>query len=263
MSHGHLHDEPLPPGVPEVTLAPRQPRLRRPPYPIVAVFIVLVIATWVPLVFFARARVSYSSEPRVHFVQDMGKQPRYNEQRASDVFADGRAMRPKVVGTVARGGAELDDAFYRGYTGTPGADGKVQANFVQGFPQQVKVDQALVERGRGRFNIYCAPCHGVDGSGRGMAAVRAEEIGNPLNVMSLHDPAVRGRPEGHIYNTVNVGIRTMAGYGGQIHDPLDRWAVVAYVRALQLSQSAPRELMPQGGQQAAGERSEKRVARSE
>ena len=127
----------------------------------------------------------------------------------------------------------------------------MQASFVKGFPQQVKVDETLLERGRGRFNIYCAPCHGVDGYGRGAVAIRAEEIGNPLNVMSLHDPAVRARPEGHLYNTVNVGIRTMPGYGGQIREAGDRWAVVAYVRALQVSQSAPKELMPK--QQARSE----------
>jgi mono/diheme cytochrome c family protein len=234
-----------------VTLAPREPRLRRPPFPIIAAFLVLVIATWVPLVFFARERVSYKPDPRVQIVQDMGKQPRYNEQRASDVFLDGRAMRPRVPGTVARGQAELDDVFYRGWTTASGAGGKPQVNFAADFPQEVKLDLQLLERGRGRFNIYCAPCHGVDGYGRGPVAVRADEIGNSLNVMSLHADVVRSRPPGHLYNTVTIGIRTMPGYGGQIRDPVDRWAVVAYVRALQLSQSAPKELMPQGRQSVA------------
>jgi mono/diheme cytochrome c family protein len=245
MSHDPLHNERLPPGVPEVTLAPREPRLRRPPFGVVAVFLVLVVGTWVPLVFFARARVSYSQQPRVQLLQDMGSQPRYSEQQTSDLFLDGRAMRPKVAGTVARGEAELDDAFYRGYTVTAGgaigggAGQKAQVNFVSAFPPQVNVDEPFLERGRARFNIYCAPCHGMDGYGRGPVAVRSEEIGNPLNVASLHADAVRARPEGHIYNTINVGIRNMAGYGGQIRDPLDRWAVVAYVRALQVSQHAP------------------------
>jgi mono/diheme cytochrome c family protein len=226
--------------VPEVTLPPLEPRLRRPPFGVVACFLVLVIGTWVPLVFFARARVSQTPEPRVQLMQDMGTQPRYGEQQTSDVFLDGRAMRPKVPGTVARGQANLDDAYFFGYTtaAPTAAATKPTVNFVSAFPQQVKVDEPFIERGRGRFNIYCAPCHGIDGYGRGPVAVRAEEVGNPLNVASLHDPAVRARSEGHIYNTINVGIRNMPGYGGQIRDPIDRWAVVAYVRALQLSQHA-------------------------
>ena len=241
MSHGRFEPEPLPPGVPEVTLAPREPRLRRPPFGIIAVFLVLVIASWVPLVLFARERVSPKPQPRVQFMQDMGKQPRYNEQRASDLFLDGRATRPQVAGTVARGQAQLDDNYHRGWTSTPAATagGKSQVNFVADFPRQVNLTPEFLERGRDRFNIYCAPCHGVDGHGRGPVAVRTDEIGNSLNVMSLHSDIARSRPPGHLDNTVTVGIRTMGAYGGQIRDPHDRWAVVAYVRALQLSQNAP------------------------
>jgi mono/diheme cytochrome c family protein len=239
MSHGRLdHEEPLPPGVPEVTLPPLEPRLRRPPFGVIAAFLVLVIATWVPLVFFARERVSPKPEPRVQIFQDMGKQPRLNEQRTSDIFLDGRTMRPTVPGTVARGHADLDDNYYRGWTSAPGQGGKPQITFAADFPQQVKVTDQLVARGRDRFNIYCAPCHGIDGHGRGPVAVRADEIGNSLNVMSLHADLVRSRPPGHLFNTVTVGIRNMPGYAGQIPNPQDRWAIVAYVRSLQLSQSA-------------------------
>ncbi len=100
--------------------------------------------------------------------------------------------------------------------------------------------QALVERGRDRFNIYCAPCHGLDGSGNGMVNQRAQELQEPKWVQpsNLTSDVVRARPVGHIYNTVNNGIRNMPGYGAQV--PVeDRWAIVAYVRALQLSQAAP------------------------
>src|SRR5215203_2824839 len=101
-------DEPLPPGVPEVTYAPREPRLRRPPFIFIAIGIVAVVASWVPLVLFARGRVTRSESPRLHLVQDMGTQPKYREQQTNAMFADGRADRQRVPGTVARGGLRED-----------------------------------------------------------------------------------------------------------------------------------------------------------
>jgi mono/diheme cytochrome c family protein len=100
------------------------------------------------------------------------------------------------------------------------------------------VNKALLERGQNRFNIYCTACHGIDGYARGTVEIRSEELGTPLNAKSLHEDLVRGRSEGHIFNTISNGIRNMPGYSAQI--PVeDRWAIVAYVRALQLSQNAP------------------------
>jgi mono/diheme cytochrome c family protein len=229
----------LPPGVPPVTYAPREPRLRRPPFIFIAIGLIFLVGSWVPLVLFARARVSRSELPRVQLAQDMGAQPKFREQQTNELFTDGRADRPHVVGTVARGKLEEDDHFYRGYSLQPGGQGgKPQAKFFDDFPQQVKVDDALLRRGRERFTIYCTACHGDDGSGRGPVAVRAEEIQMPINAANFHTDAVRDRPNGHIFNTITNGIRTMPAYSAQIAVE-DRWAIVAYVRALQLSQNAP------------------------
>jgi mono/diheme cytochrome c family protein len=233
------HEEQLPPGLPPVTYAPREPRLRRPPFLFIAVGVTLMVASWVPLVLFARARVERSEHPRISIMQDMGTQPKYREQQTNDLFADDRADRPYIVGTIARGGLQEDDHFFRGYTAPPaGADGKVEVKFLEGFPQQLPVDDKLIARGQERFNIYCSACHGLDGYGKGPVEIRSEQLGTPLNAKSLHDDVVRGRPDGHIFNTISNGIRTMPSYSAQI--PVeDRWAIVAYVRALQLSQNAP------------------------
>ena len=236
------HQEDLPPGLPPVTYAPREPELRRPPFAAIAIGLILIVASWLPLVLFARARVKRSEEPRILLVQDMGSQPKYREQQTNDLFADNRADRPHVAGTVARGELQEDDHYYRGYSMTVGADGKNQVKFFDGFPQQVTVDDRLLERGRDRFNIYCTACHGYDGYARGSVEVRSEHIGNPLNAKSLHEDLVRGRPDGHLFNTITNGIRNMPSYSSQI--PVeDRWAIVAYVRALQLSQNAPASLV--------------------
>src|SRR5438874_1314940 len=103
--------------LPEATYAVREPRLRRPPFWMISLFIIATVATWVPLVLFARARVTRSELPRVAFIQDMGTQPKYREQQSSEVFADGRADRPRIEGTVARGADKLaeDGNYYRGY----------------------------------------------------------------------------------------------------------------------------------------------------
>lgn len=232
--------------LPRVTHAPREPRLRRPPFWATSAIVVMVIASWVPLVLIARARVTPSSQPRVQLVQDMGSQPKYREQQASEVFADGRADRPKIPGTVARGGLQEDDFFYRGFRrgGDDGRSGPV--TFFEGYPEQVKVSPQLLSRGQERFNIYCAPCHGLDGAGNGPVHLRASELQESRWVppTSMHSDTVRGRPNGHLFNTISVGIRNMPGYGSQISVD-DRWAIVAYVRALQLSQNAPANLLSQ------------------
>ena len=231
-------DETLPPGVPEVTYAPRVPRLRRPPFMFIALGVMLVVASWVPLVLFAKARVERSEEPRISLVQDMGTQPKFREQTTNDLFADNRADRPRVEGTIARGDLQEDDHYYRGYSSTTAADGKKQVKFFDTFPENVKVTEALLKRGQARFNIYCTACHGYDGYGKGPVEVRSEHLGSPLNAKSLHDDSVRARPVGHIFNTITNGIRNMPSYSAQV--PVeDRWAIVAYVRALELSQNAP------------------------
>jgi len=225
---------------------PRNPladlRLRRPPFWMIAAFLIFVVVSWLPLVVAARRRVSTSEVPRIALVQDMGTQPRYRGQAANPVFADGRTMRAAIAGTVARGELDLDDHFYRGFS--RGGDGK--ATFFKGFPKEVKVDEPFLQRGQLQFNIYCAPCHGNDGAGQGPVHQRAVFLqeGKWVPPANLHDAAVKARPDGHLFNTITNGIRNMAGYGSQIVNPSDRWAVVAYVRALQLSQDAPADDVP-------------------
>lgn len=230
------------------TIPPREPRLRRPPFFLIAVLLVGVIATWLPLAFAARARVGTSPFPRISLIQDMGTQPKFREQQSSDVFADGRADRLPVAGTVARGSLEEDDHYYRGFSeSVDQATGKKAAKFFDGFPDQVKLSPAFMQRGHQRFNIYCAPCHGQDGYGNGPVQqdIAAMANGEPKWVApaNLNDDVRRGRANGHLFNTINVGIRNMPGYGAQV-PPQDRWAIVAYVRALQFSQNAPPSVVP-------------------
>ncbi len=210
-------------GLPEYTVAVSEPRLRKPPFWMIAIFLIVILASLLPLVVLGRARVSPSREPRVQLIQDMGTQPKYREQQSSDVFADGRADRPRIPGTVARGEVEEDDHYFRGFSAKAGADGKTQATFFENFPPRVKVDALLVKRGQERFNIYCAACHGQDGYGNGPVNARAVELaeGKWVPAASLHADSVRARPVGHIFNTINVGIRTMPGYGRRCRSRID------------------------------------------
>jgi mono/diheme cytochrome c family protein len=237
------------------TLDPRPPRLGPLPFWLTAVIAIATVATWIPLSLIARGRFSYSEEPRVSYVQDMGTQPKYREQQSSDVFADTRAARMPIVGTVPRGRLQADDHYYRGYSlVSGGAATQPTVKWFDTFPDQVQVTPALLARGKERFNIYCSACHGYDGSGHGVVNDRAmemNEIGDtstgkaqpPMlakwtQAADLRSDLVKGRAVGHIYNTINVGIRNMPGYGPQV--PVeDRWAIVAYVRAIQLSQTLP------------------------
>ncbi len=226
---------------------PRSPgRSSRVPLPRWATWtmVILVVASFLPLVFFAKARVQVSDKPRVHFFQDMATQPRYGPQMPSGVFADGRAMRPRIAGTVARGRLDADDHYYRGFTQRSNAgSGKLETEFYAGLPSQVRLDAALLRRGQQRYGIYCASCHGLDGYAEGPVTIRAGELGEAINPSKLHDQQVRDRPDGHLFNTITNGIRLMPAHGGQI--PVsDRWAIVAYVRALQFSQRAPAEALP-------------------
>lgn len=233
--------------LPKYTYAPRPPAFRKVPFIFVSLALIGLVASWLPLVFFARAKASVSSLPRVSLVQDMGIQPKYREQQSSDVFADGRADRPEIVGTVAWGHLDADDHYFRGYSMVKDPkSGKMEPKFFDGFPKEVKVDEALLKRGQDRFNIYCSACHGLDGYGHGPVNERGLELQNDehgswVQAADLTKDPVKSRPAGHIYNTINVGIRNMPPYGPQI--PVkDRWAIVAYVRALQLAQDAPSSL---------------------
>jgi mono/diheme cytochrome c family protein len=229
--------------LPRYTQAPRPPAGGRLPGWLRVVLIGVPVAAAIPLAIAAKARVNTSSEPRIQLIQDMAFQPKYRTQARSDVFEDGRAMRAPISGVVARGRADDDDHYYRGYSSTTDAAGNETLTYFDGFPTNVKVTPELVERGEQRFNIYCAACHGRDGSGTGpihrsASTLAAQGLANWTPPMDLNSEQVRTRPAGHIYNTINMGIRNMPAHGPQIATA-DRWAIVAYVRSLQISRGLP------------------------
>jgi mono/diheme cytochrome c family protein len=196
--------------------------------------VILIALSWVPIALIMRARVTTTSKPRIHIIPDMDNQPRYSTQSRNALFADRRAMRPPVAGTVARGTVLGNPALV---TGKQGDD------WVTAIP--ASVNSSMLERGRQRYDIFCSPCHGLAGAGDGMVAKRADELleGTWTPPTSFHTDLLRQRPAGHLFNTISNGIRNMPAYGPQI--PVeDRWAIVAYVRALQRSQNATVDDVP-------------------
>ena len=155
--------------------------------------------------------------------------PRYEALEESDFFADKRAMRPIPEGTVARGNLRDDDVFYTG---------KSNGEIVQALPAQVTLDKALLDRGQQRFNIYCAPCHSELGDGNGTVVQRGYK-----RPASYHEPRLRTVPIGYFYDVITNGFGQMPDYSAQVA-PADRWAIAAYIRALQLSQAATVEDVP-------------------
>ncbi len=169
-------------------------------------------------------RHTTSKKPPIHINPNMDFQERLDPQEASKFFADGRAMRPKVAGTVARGFLRDDTRFFAGR--------ESNGDLVQFAPVSVTTD--LVERGKDRYNIYCAPCHGQAGDGLG--PVMTGDYGF-VPATSYHTDLMREQPDGHYFEVITNGIRSMMGYGQQI-PVADRWAIVSYIRALQLGQAA-------------------------
>jgi mono/diheme cytochrome c family protein len=153
--------------------------------------------------------------------QDMHNQPKYKPFAHNAFFADERASRPLVAGVVARGHLDEDEAFFKGTSnGAP-----VTVN-----PLGVSRDVLL--RGQERFNIYCTPCHDRTGSGEGMIVQRGYK-----QPPSFHDARLLVVPDGYFFQVMTNGFATMPAYAAQV-PPRDRWAIVAYIRALQLSQNA-------------------------
>ncbi len=209
----------------------------RLPRGLVIAGLIIVCLALLPPLFVAKARVAQSDQPRIHLIADMDNQPRYKTQQAHPLFADGRELRPQAAGTIARGDLREDPHFY---------EGKVAGELATTFPPQVQITEPLLRRGQERFNIYCAPCHGLGGAGDGIVSQRAIKLETsgwvPPSAIAT-DPLVVERPHGHVFNTITNGIRTMPPYGDQI-PVVDRWAIVAYVRALQRSQKAGLEDVP-------------------
>jgi mono/diheme cytochrome c family protein len=170
---------------------------------------------------------------------DMADQPHVLPLQESDFFADGQASRMLVPGTVARGELRLNQAFYTGKSG----DLLIDTIPVEGFtttndPKDEARRRAVLEHGRNRFNIYCTPCHGYTGDGDGMIVRRG--FSKPP---SFHEERLVDAPSGHFYNVITQGYGAMYSYASRV-PPGDRWAIVTYIRALQMSRRASLDDVP-------------------
>jgi mono/diheme cytochrome c family protein len=161
--------------------------------------------------------------------QDMHDTPRYEPYEASTFFADGRASRVPPIGTVARGELRADEHLYTG---------RVDGEFVETFP--FAVSHGDLERGRQRYTVFCAPCHGQIGDGNGMVVQRGLR-----QAATYHQERLREEKIGYFYDVITNGFGAMQGYAEQV--PVrDRWLIAAYIRALQYSQHAPVDAVPSG-----------------
>jgi hypothetical protein len=158
----------------------------------------------------------------------MHDQPRYEPFEASEFFADGRSARPLVTGTVARGFLEEDEHLHRG---------RVGGELAELFP--FAVDRAVLERGRERYGIFCTPCHDAAGNGNGVVVQRGFK-----HPPSFHIQRLREAPPGWFFEVITKGYGAMYDYADRV-PPADRWAITAYVRALQRSAHATLEDVPQ------------------
>jgi hypothetical protein len=156
--------------------------------------------------------------------QDMADQPKNRPLSPSDFFADGRSERPLVENTVARGAIADDELFV-----------PKESN---DFP--LPVNRELLERGEERYKIFCTPCHGLQGDGNGMISIRGMK-----HPPSFHQDRLRQAPNGYFFDNITNGFGAMYGYSAQV-SPRDRWAIIAYVRALQLSRDAKVSDLPSG-----------------
>ena len=168
--------------------------------------------------------------------QDMQNQPKMIPQRGSEFFADHRGARPQVLDTVARGQLHADTYFYTGIV--QGANGYREERDQLPFP----VTMEVLKRGQERFNVYCTPCHSRVGNGLGEIVMRGYKP-----AANLHDQVRMAQPLSHYFYVMTHGYGAMPDYSAQLA-PADRWAVAAYIRALQLSQAANASDVPAGVQ---------------
>jgi mono/diheme cytochrome c family protein len=159
--------------------------------------------------------------------QKMSNQPKYDPLEPSDFFADGMSARPRIAGTVARGELAIDGFL---------ATGKINAADGDGFP--FVINAAVMDRGQERFNIYCSVCHGRAGDGNGMIPSRGFR-----HPPSFHTDALRNAKTGHFFDVMTNGFGSMPPYNVQV-SVNDRWAIIAYIRALQLSQNGTIDDLP-------------------
>lgn len=171
-------------------------------------------------------------------IQNMVEQTSYGPQSKNDFYKDKMAMRPQVAGTVAHGEEKTNKPLYFGIEQTSSEQSPI---WIKSIP--VKLDANKLKKGQDLFNVYCSPCHGKAGDSDGIVTQRA---GGSIRPTNIYDPDKINLPVGKIYDVVRNGVNNwnMPGFAAQM-DVEDRWAVVAYVRALQLSRSAKLENIPE------------------
>ena len=211
-------------------------------YLIASIFVVLAL---IPLALVAKSWYAKSTDTRFHPVKGMDNQPRDRTQQASELFLDGRTSRPIVDGSVPRGdGYRLmsDTELYDGKTYE--ADGVTLASYVDRVPEAAveafASPRAMLQRGELQYNRFCSQCHGLNGQGMGPITVRAQTKlltwTPPANLTDpIFLPVEGGKEDGYIYEVIRYGKGQMSGYASSIHRVEDRWAIVAWVRTLQLA----------------------------
>jgi mono/diheme cytochrome c family protein len=179
----------------------------------------------------AGKRGDHSRRPPIELFPDMNRQPKFRPQTPTALFGDGRSSRAPIPGTIA-----LNDR----YEDLPVNTGRVPGatNFVENLP--VEVTAKLLARGQQRFNINCSPCHGAQADGNGIT----KRVGAMAVIANLHDKRIVEMTDGEIFNIISNGKNLMSGYAANVTIE-DRWAVVAYLRALQLSQLGSPEDVPE------------------
>jgi mono/diheme cytochrome c family protein len=203
----------------------------RLPKPLLLTAAVVAVLALVPFAFIAKARAAKTTETRIHAVGDMDWQVKYQAQQPNPLFPDQMAMRAPEPGTVAMDEHPDDEHL---------TAGKVDGQFARTFPQAFSVDAASMAKGKERFEIFCAPCHGISGNGDGPVSQRAMTLaeGTWVPPTNMGMDYLRQMPVGQLYDVVTHGVRNMPPYASQI-SLNDRWAVVLYLRALQKAKAAP------------------------
>ena len=196
-------------------------------------FLLIFVVCTAMVVAIAGKRGSLSRRPPIELFADMNRQPKLRPQTPDVFFADGRSSRTQIQGTIAREDTNFEDMpVNTGHvTGT--------TNFVETIP--IEVTAKLMARGQQRFNINCAPCHGAQGDGRGIT-VRVGAM--PPTPKNLHDKTYVVMTDGELFNTITYGKNLMGPYGANVTVE-DRWAIIAYLRALQLSQLGTLDDVPE------------------
>ncbi|WP_417385118.1 quinol:electron acceptor oxidoreductase subunit ActD [Gimesia sp.] len=241
------------------------------PRPLVLALSLIGVLLIMPPALVAYKRSTTTNTPRIHIVPDMDFQPKLKTQNTTNIFSDGREVRPHIEGTIPRGQFKDDNIpFYYGLkvlpedqdviainlqdeqkpAGEKPADAKPAAGAAAAAPTEdqklaqlpwvtefpMPVTDKMMARGKERYKIYCSVCHGLSGEGDGLVSLRAMELqqGTWIRPASYYTDNVRNQPVGRLFHTISNGVRKMPGYSAQI-PPEDRWAIVLYLRALQKS----------------------------